>query len=353
MPNNYGNSVVSVVNAYNTVAPINSNTTLNANSYNRAYTITGAYAVTLPLISTGVATNFILFINDTPASTAVISAQGADAIRVVGAGVATISLLPGDTVLLEHNGASWSIANNSYAKANVNSPTFSGVPVAPTAGAGTSTSQLATTQFVQTALSSFSAVPVGSIIMTLGVSAPAGTLKLNGAVISRTTYTNLFSVIGISYGAGDGSTTFGLPDFRGYFPRFTDDGRGVDPGRGIGSVQADLNLAHTHPVNDPSHAHGVGDPGHAHSAYVSDPGHNHTYWSNAAAYVQYGPQGSWYASGTSGGGVSYSGTGISVGIYGAGTGIGIYGAYTGISLANAGGTESRPKNIAVLACIKF
>jgi microcystin-dependent protein len=68
---------------------------------------------------------------------------------------------------------------------------------------------------------------------------PSGWLKANGANVSRTTYATLFSAIGTLYGAGDGVTTFTLPDMRGQFPRGWDDGRGVDSGRAIGSTQGD------------------------------------------------------------------------------------------------------------------
>ena len=66
---------------------------------------------------------------------------------------------------------------------------------------------------------------------------PTGWLKCNGALLSRTTYAALFAVIGTTYGAGDGSTTFALPDLRGEFLRGLDDGRGVDGGRALGSAQ--------------------------------------------------------------------------------------------------------------------
>jgi len=54
-------------------------------------------------------------------------------------------------------------------------------------------------------------VPVGTIIQYGGASAPTGYLKCDGSLISRTTYLNLFQVIGTSFGIGDGSTTFKLP----------------------------------------------------------------------------------------------------------------------------------------------
>lgn len=75
---------------------------------------------------------------------------------------------------------------------------------------------------------------------------PTGWLRANGAAVSRTTYADLFAAIGIRYGAGDGSTTFRLPDLRGEFVRGWDDGRGIDAGRAIGSAQAGSIESHDH-----------------------------------------------------------------------------------------------------------
>ena len=58
--------------------------------------------------------------------------------------------------------------------------------------------------------------------------------------------TRLFTAIGTTFGAGDGSTTFNLPDLRGEFVRGWDDGRGIDAGRTFGSAQLDAYQAHTH-----------------------------------------------------------------------------------------------------------
>ncbi len=76
--------------------------------------------------------------------------------------------------------------------------------------------------------------------------APQGYLKCNGGAVSRTTYADLFSEIGTTFGAGDGATTFNLPELRGEWPRFWDDGRGIDAARVFGSAQAQQLLAHTH-----------------------------------------------------------------------------------------------------------
>jgi microcystin-dependent protein len=69
--------------------------------------------------------------------------------------------------------------------------------------------------------------------------APSGWLDADGSAVSRTTYAALFAAIGTTFGSGDGSTTFNLPDMRGEFPRGWDDGRGVDSGRAFGSAQLD------------------------------------------------------------------------------------------------------------------
>ncbi|EEP69324.1 phage tail protein [Kingella oralis] len=90
-----------------------------------------------------------------------------------------------------------------------------------------------------TGYSSYSLLPTGAVFFYLGETAPSGSLKMNGAAISRTLYANLFALIGTRYGAGDGHSTYNLPDARGEFPRFWDDGRGVDVGRGLGTWQGD------------------------------------------------------------------------------------------------------------------
>ena len=90
------------------------------------------------------------------------------------------------------------------------------------------------------------AVPSGAVLYFAGQTAPSGWLKANGAAVSRSTYAALFAAIGTTYGTGDGRSTFNLPDLRGEFVRGWDDGRGVDNGRTLGSAQADEFKAHTH-----------------------------------------------------------------------------------------------------------
>ena len=79
--------------------------------------------------------------------------------------------------------------------------------------------------------------PAGMVIAFAGNTAPNGFLYCDGSAVSRVTYSNLFSIIGTTYGVGDGTNTFNLPDLRGEFIRGFDDGRGADPARTLGSNQ--------------------------------------------------------------------------------------------------------------------
>ena len=90
------------------------------------------------------------------------------------------------------------------------------------------------------------AIPIGGIIMWPSSVLPANFMECNGVAISRTAYAALFDIIGTGYGAGDGSTTFQLPEFRGEFIRGWDHGRGVDVGRALGSSQLDAFQGHQH-----------------------------------------------------------------------------------------------------------
>lgn len=104
------------------------------------------------------------------------------------------------------------------------------------------------------------ASPVGQIINYAGSSPPPNFLKADGSIVSRTTYAALFAVCQTVYGAGDGSTTFQLPDLRGEFIRGWDDGRGIDAGRTRGSSQDHSTQTHTHTFN------GVAVAAHTHTA---------------------------------------------------------------------------------------
>lgn len=97
---------------------------------------------------------------------------------------------------------------------------------------------------------------IGSAMQYFGSAAPSGWLFCNGSAISRTTYADLFAVIGTTYGAGDGSTTFNLPDLRGRAPIGAGQGSGLTNralGAQLGAENHQLTIAEM-----PAHGHGSG-----------------------------------------------------------------------------------------------
>ena len=92
-------------------------------------------------------------------------------------------------------------------------------------------------------------VPTGAVFCMAIATIPSGYLECNGQIVNRTTYAALFAVIGVQYGAGNGSTTFQLPDLRGEFVRGFDNGKGTDNGRQIGSSQSGNFGQHLHAVD--------------------------------------------------------------------------------------------------------
>ncbi|RXJ53765.1 phage tail protein [Candidatus Marinarcus aquaticus] len=89
-------------------------------------------------------------------------------------------------------------------------------------------------------------VPTGMIFINPSSVIPEGFFECNGAEVSREEYAELFAVIGTTYGVGDDITTFNLPDLRGEFVRGWDNERGVDIDRDIASFQDCENKNHTH-----------------------------------------------------------------------------------------------------------
>ena len=117
--------------------------------------------------------------------------------------------------------------------------------------------------------------PAGAMLHYAGSAAPSGWLICDGSAVSRATYPQLFANIGTTFGAGDGSTTFNLPDTRGKIPvgKHTS-GTFVTLGASGGEENHVLVTAempsHTH--TGPSHTHTI--PNHTHT--LSDPGHTHS-----------------------------------------------------------------------------
>ena len=164
--------------------------------------------------------------------------------------------------------------------------------------------------------------PAGTVIYSASsTTVPAGYIKANGAGLSTTTYADLFAAIGYTYG-GSGSS-FNVPDLRGEFIRGFDDGKGVDPGRTLGSTQTDQNKQHNHGISDPGHGHDI-------KGYQLEDGSNRF----PSLIIQDDDRQSSPYSGAADAGAIQSNT-------------------TGITISNDGGTEARPRNIALLACIKY
>ncbi len=111
--------------------------------------------------------------------------------------------------------------------------------------------------------------PVGLVSPFAGSAAPAGWLLCGGQAVSRSTFATLFGVLGTTYGAGDGTTTFNVPDLRGRVPfgadnmngtaanRLTTAGSGVN-GLALGASGGNQMMQqHTHSITDPGHSHGL------------------------------------------------------------------------------------------------
>jgi microcystin-dependent protein len=144
----------------------------------------------------------------------------------------------------------------------------------------------------------------GDLKVTATTATQSGWLDCDGSIVSRNTYPDLFNAIGETWGAGDGVSTFQLPDYRGRTVIGADGvtyetgdyggaasvtlstaqlpahSHGVtDPGHthtftGVAHTHTFTGVAHNHGVTDTGHSHGVTDPTHTHG--VTDPGHVHT-----------------------------------------------------------------------------
>jgi hypothetical protein len=245
--------------------------------------------------------------NACPATTgsAVLKGNGAGGTLAATAGTdysaGTQALATGILKSTTSTGAlSIAVANTDYAPSA--SPVFTGTATIPAITGMTTPLSVAQGGTGSTT----GAQQAGEVCYFAMSTAPAGFLKANGALVSRTTYAALFTAIGTTFGVGDGSTTFALPDMRGQFARAYTDGSSVDTGRTFGSTQTDALQGHTHILN-------------VWTVLGANPG---------------------VAAGTNSTGGSASG-GISGGITTDGT--------NGTPRVT---TETRPTNVALLACIK-
>lgn len=126
------------------------------------------------------------------------------------------------------------------------------------------------------------AIPSGVTLPYAGAAAPSGWLLCNGQAVNRTTYAALFLIIGTTFGAGDGSTTFNVPDLRGRLPLGKDDMGGSSANR-VTNAQADVlggaAGAETHTLTlmeIPTHNHGL-------KVATNPSGGQNNLWAGAAA----------------------------------------------------------------------
>ena len=96
--------------------------------------------------------------------------------------------------------------------------------------------------------------PIASVEMYAGATAPSGWLLCDGSAVSRTTYANLFAAIGTTYGTGDGSTTFNLPDLKDRVPIGASTTYTLGSKGGASSVTSGNTTLTTSQI--PAHTHG-------------------------------------------------------------------------------------------------
>ena len=194
-------------------------------------------------------------------------------------------------------------------------------------------------QFLQTngsgalSFSTVQGVPSGAVFCIAVATVPSDYLECNGAAVSRTTYSALFAVIGTAYGAGNGSSTFNLPDLRGEFVRGFDNGKGTDSGRSIATSQGEATKAHNHSATGSSSSTGA----HNHAFKASNRAGDEDAWSGAnkgfigdndgAAFTQAADTNKIYDNSNH----SHTIT---------------------VSVSNSSGAETRPRNIAMMYVIK-
>jgi len=171
-------------------------------------------------------------------------------------GGATISTDGIDVSIANPRGGSFKIrggqsdsAEVTFGNINTSSGSFTGVVTAPTAPAGTANTQIATTEFVIN-----NSVPTGALMMWSTGTAPTGWLLCDGSAVSRTTYAGLFAVVATTFGVGNGSTTFNLPNYTNRVPVGAG---GLYSTAATGGSKDAILVSHTHTatVNDPGHSH--------------------------------------------------------------------------------------------------
>lgn len=174
-------------------------------------------------------------------------------------------------------------------------------------------------------------IPSGMIAPMGMSSAPTGWLACDGTAVSRTTYAALFSAIGTTWGAGNGSSTFNVPDLRGAWLRGTGTAgvSGDYVGPSVGAYQDDQNASHSHSASTSVSVSGVGDHSHGNR------------WSSGAGGYNY-PESPYVGNNNSGAMANTQGAGSHS-----------HSASGSTSIGSEGGTEARVYNRGVQYCIKI
>lgn len=178
---------------------------------------------------------------------------------------------------------------------------------------------LAMEQLLQTVATEV-AGSTGDLMPFAGPTPPSGWLICDGSAVGRLVFANLYSVIGTIWGAGDGATTFNLPDLRDRTLM------GASATKALGTVGGAASVVLT-VAQLPAHNHAVTDPGHTHA--VTDPGHNHTAYNSGTAELG-------LDSGQSGASSAAGNTGTAT------TGVTNQNATTGVTIQNTGNGAAVP-----------
>ena len=178
-------------------------------------------------------------------------------------------------------------------------------------------------------------VPTGAVFCMAVATVPSGYLECDGTAVSRTTYAALFAVIGTQYG-NPNSTQFRVPDLRGEFVRGFDNNRNIDSGRSIGSSQGSQNAQHNHSASATSTA-----GAHSHSLNYQRKQVEDTGTAFVTDIRRQGGDGdggsTTFTNNTDSGFMNNATVSVS----------------TSVSIANQGGNESRPRNVAMMYVIKI
>ena len=123
-----------------------------------------------------------------------------------------------------------------------------------------------------------SVIPIGVIEMFAGSTAPNGWLVCDGSTVSRKTYSDLFKVIGTTYGAGNSNTTFTLPDMRGRTPIGVGTGSGLTTRTLGGTVGTETETLTSSQI--PAHSHPNTVSGGSTGSMSTNASHTHTGFSS-------------------------------------------------------------------------